>query len=63
MPSPAPISRVASIPATLLRRPVREAAGPSSEIPVILERLAKQVLPRQLAAKRQPDAEDAAQAA
>lgn len=35
--------------------------GPSSEIPAILERLAKPVLPRQLAAKRQPD--EAAQAA
>ena len=43
--------------------PGRYGDDPSSEIPAILERLAKPVLPRQLAAKRQPDAEDAAQAA
>ncbi|MDE3069969.1 MAG: ParB/RepB/Spo0J family partition protein [Acidobacteriota bacterium] len=43
--------------------PGRYGDGPSSEIPAILERLAKPVLPRALAAKRQPDTEDAAQAA
>ena len=48
---------------TYWETPGRYGDGPSSEIPAILERLAKPVVPRQLAPKRQPDAEDAAQAA
>lgn len=43
--------------------PGRYGDGPSSEIPVILERLAKPALPRQLAAKRHPDEQNPAQAA
>ena len=44
--------------------PGRYGDGPSVEIPTILDRLAKPVLPRHLAAKRQPDEQDdAAQAA
>ncbi len=48
---------------TYWETPGRYGDGPSSEIPAILERLAKPVLPRQLATKQQPDTEDAAQAA